>query len=57
MTFRDLAASEGLTESLAIPAYYVISDQVGAVITDIAPTIQVPAHPDEDSLMALISAP
>jgi uroporphyrinogen-III synthase len=54
MTLRDLAASEGLTESLAIPAYYVISDQVGVAITDIAPTIHLAAHPDEDSLLALI---
>ena len=57
MTLRDLAASEGLTESLGIPAYYVISDQVGALIQGIAPHIHVAVHPDEDSLLALLPSP
>ena len=53
-TFRDLAVKEGLAESLVIPAYYVISDQVGAVMRDAARAVHVAAHPDEDSLLALI---
>jgi uroporphyrinogen-III synthase len=57
MTLRDLAASEGLTESLTVPTYYVISDQVGALIKGIAPHIHVAVHPDEDSLLALLPSP
>lgn len=57
MALRDLAAAEGLVESLAVPAYYVISDQVGAVMRDAARAVHVAAHSSEDSLLALIPAP
>lgn len=55
--FRGLAGAAGLSETLASPAYFVISTQVVDALGGIGATIYVAERPDEDSLMALIPRP
>lgn len=50
----DLAVAAGIAGKLAGPAYYVISGQVGEALRGVATRVHVAAHPDEDSLLALI---
>ena len=52
--FRDLATAAGIGDRLAGLAYYVISRQVAEVLAGIPGRFHVAAHPDEDSLLALI---
>lgn len=54
-TFRDLVAADGLTDKVASVAFYVISEQVAEVLGAIPARFRVANHPDEDSLLRLIT--
>lgn len=53
---RAVAAAEGIVETLAGPAYFVISGHVADVVRDLGARVEIAGHADEDSLLALIPA-
>jgi uroporphyrinogen-III synthase len=55
-TLRAAAAADGITAALGQPRYYVISDHVAGIVREFGADVRVARSPDEDSLLALISA-
>jgi uroporphyrinogen-III synthase len=55
-TFRDRVAEAGLSAAIAPLRYFVISEAVASVVRPFAADVRVAAAPDEDSLLALVSA-
>ena len=54
MALCDLAEEEGITEMLAAPTYFVISERVGAVLGTVAGKVRIAARPEQSALLALI---
>jgi uroporphyrinogen-III synthase len=55
--FLAVAAADAITETLARPDYFVISERVAETVRTVGARLHVAASPDEDSLLALIPAP
>ena len=55
-TLREAAAADGIAAALGRPRYYVISDHVAGIVREFGADVRVARSPDEDSLLALISA-
>ena len=51
----DLATAAGIADSLGGPAYYVISENVAAIVGGLGTPVHIAQNPDEDSLLALVA--
>ena len=55
-TLIAIAEGEGLVPRLARPMYFVISPYVADIVAGLGAAVRVADNPDEDSLLALVSA-
>ena len=52
----DLAAAEGIADTLKRPEYFVISRHVAGIVGALGARVRISDRPDEDSLLSLVPA-